>query len=158
MDFYLKPDASAHTSIVRRNPSYSGQTAQVPEVSSDEAPANDKSLASVKTDGGAGLRRVTVGLSGGTGRYLVVVFTPAGGAAPRATSDGKDFKNVVTDFKDSPVAASNGYGNEPLSISEVTAFGPPSTSITAIPQLPPPDRTGDFFRPPPADTTPVTTP
>ncbi len=160
LDFYLKPDANAHTSIVRRNPSYSGQTAQVPEVSSDEAPANGDAVATIQSDGRAGLRRATVGLEGQTGRYLVVVFTPSGRRgepAPRATSDYKDFKDTAVadykDFKDMPATASEG---EPLSISEVTAFGPPPTSITTIPQLPPVDTTFPFG--PPAEPTVVVTP
>ncbi len=144
LDFYLSPDPDSHTNIVRRNPSYSGQTAQVPEVSSDDVPASREPVATIQSTGGAGLRRVTVGFAGHTGRFLTVVFTPAGGAESstpptrRATSDGKDFKDTAADykdFKDMPASASE---SEPLSISEVTAFGPPSTSITTIPQLPPP--------------------
>lgn len=154
LEFYLKPDPNANTAIVRRNPSYSGITAQVPQVSSVEVPAdgNGKPIATIQSDGSPGLRRATVGLDGQTGRYLVVVFTPSGGGSTppqtRDYKDARDYKDFkdVRDFKDMPPAGTG--SSEPLSISEVTAFGPPGAPITAIPQLPPPDRT--IITPPPA--------
>ena len=164
LDFFLTPDPNAHTSIVRRNPSYSGQTAQVPEVSSSETTADQNPIATVQSDGRPGLQRATVGLSAQTGRYLVVAFTPAGGGggsrtpeSRRASSDGKDFKDTVADykdFKDMPASATEG---DPFSISEVTAFGPPGGSITTIPQLPPPGTSpGGFFGPTPEETVVIT--
>ena len=169
MDFYLTPDPNAHTSIVQRNPSYSGQTAQIPEVSSDDIPADRTPVGSVQSDGRPGLQRATVSLDGQAGRYLVVAFTPAGRTVPserRGTRDFKDYKDRVADykdykdFKDAPVAGADGgepgYG-EPLSLAELAAFGPPSTSSTVIPQLPP-GSTTTIPGVPPAGTTPVITP
>ena len=173
MDFYLTPDPNAHTSIVRRNPSYSGQTAQVPEVSSSETTADRNPVATVQSDGRAGLQRVTVGISGETGRFLAVTFTPSGGNGSRpperrGSGDYKDFKDRVADYKDfkdykdAPAAASDEdpLSDSPLSVSELAAFGPPPSSITTIPQLP---SAGQNFTPgptagPTAEPTQVITP
>lgn len=145
LDFFLTPDPNTHTAIIRRNPSYSGQTAQVPEVSSNETSTDGKKpIASFESDGRPGLRRATIGLDGQTGRYLVVTFTPSGKGGStlperRSGRDAKDFKDSTPDFNDSKdMPASATENGEPLSISEVTAFGPPPSSITTIPQLPPP--------------------
>ena len=174
MDFYLTPDPNAHTSIVRRNPSYSGQTAQVPEVSSSETTADRNPIATYQSDGRPGLQRVTVGMSGETGRFLAVTFTPSGGNGSRpperrGSGDYKDFKDRAADYKDfkdykdAPAAASDDDGflsDSPLSVSELGAFGPPSSSITTIPQLP---SAGQNFSPgptagPTAEPTQVITP
>ena len=158
MDFYLTPDPNAHTSIVRRNPSYSGQTTQVPEVSSSETSVNQNPIATVQSDGRPGLQRVTVGMSGETGRYLAVIFTPSGGGGSRpperrATGDYKDFKDQGSDYKDykdapTSAAAEDGFlSDSPLSVSELAAFGPAPSSIATIPQLP---SAGQNFSPGPS--------
>ena len=165
LDFYLTPDPNTHTSIVRRNPSYSGQTAQIPEVSSEEIPADRTPVGSLESDGRPGLHRATVGLSGQTGRYLVVAFTPMASSVPPGR-DFKDYKDRVADYKDfkdykdTPVASADegepGIG-DPLSLAELAAFGRPSSGTSVLPQLPP-GSTTNVPGLPPAEATPVITP
>lgn len=153
LEFYLTPEPAAYSRIVRRNPSYAGQSAEIPQVGveSASAPAGTP-VATLQSDGRPGLRRASLSLEGQSGRYLAVVFIPErnnqfGGVSPASSArhvaaDYKDYKDAAPDykdFKDAPAAAYGDSGDpgDPFFLSEVAAFGPPMGSDTALYQLPP---------------------
>jgi hypothetical protein len=148
IDIYLVEDP--------RQPAAFGENARKPvkstiqEVVASDFPAGRDPVLSADTGKQPGLNRVSANANGHSGRYLVMMFHPAGGgSAPEvsgrvAAADFKDFKDFkdAGDFKDAAPqgtpAPQVAAASSPLEISEITAFGdiPPGSRVQTPPNLP----------------------
>jgi hypothetical protein len=152
MDVYLLPDPQERPGFQRVSATASrepeGRTIQ--EVIANDFPAGRTPIISEDTGKQTGLNRLSANANGQTGRYLVMVFHPAGGGAVadngQPAGDFKDFKDFkdTRDYKDSGIPSSVGnVNNPPLEVSELRAFGnnPPNgvdaeNSFPGVPGFP----------------------
>jgi hypothetical protein len=145
---YLVPDpeardgSAASTGAVGKHPA----KRTIEDVVTTDFPGDRSPVLAVDTGSQPGLNRVGANVTGQSGRYLVMMFHPAGPVPAGAAGDFKDFKDSAeaTDFKDVDGGHSVSEapaGSQALQVSEITGYGdiPPGTDVTTTttPILPP---------------------
>lgn len=112
-----------------------GNTQTIGDVVAKDFPGDRTPVLSVDTGKTAGLNKVGANVNNLTGRYVVMMFQPAGPVATADPQDAKDFK----DFKDTDAAQAPASVQQPLDVAEISALAPlgPGVALNSTPFDPP---------------------